>query len=48
VVETKLKRMVCDGEMTLTEAQQAISTDWVAAYKEHVNADGCPDLEPNQ
>jgi hypothetical protein len=48
VIETKLKRMVCDGEMTLTEAQHAISTDWVAAYKEHVNADGCPELEPNQ
>jgi hypothetical protein len=48
VIETKLKRMVCDGEMTLFDAQQAITTDWVAAYKKHVNADGCPELEPNQ
>jgi hypothetical protein len=48
VLETKLKRMVCHGEMTLLDAQQAIATDWVAAYEQHVNEDGCPDLEPNQ
>jgi hypothetical protein len=40
--------MVCHGEITLLDTQQAIATDWVAAYKEHVNEDGCPELEPNQ
>ena len=48
VIESKLRRMVCDGEMTLADAQQAIATDWVAAYKVHVNVEGCPPLEPNQ
>lgn len=42
VIETKLKRLVCSGKLTLVEAQQAISTDWVAAYKKYVNANGCP------
>jgi len=28
VVETRLKRMVCKGQMSLAEAQRIISTDW--------------------
>jgi hypothetical protein len=35
-LETRMKRMVCSGEVTLSEAQTAISTDWVAAYKKYV------------
>ena len=35
-LETKLKRMVCAGQIPLSEAQQAIATDWVAAYKKYV------------
>ena len=38
VIETRLKRMVCTGQITLAEAQRAIATDWVAAYKKYVPA----------
>jgi hypothetical protein len=31
VVETRLKRLVCKGKMTLAEAQRIISTDWRTA-----------------
>jgi hypothetical protein len=41
VLETKLKRMVCDGKMTLEAAQNAISTNWIAAYKKYVDKQGC-------
>lgn len=36
VVETRLKHLVCSGKVTLKDAQTAISTDWVAAYKKYV------------
>ena len=35
VIETKLKKMICSGQITLAEAQKAIATDWVAAYKKY-------------
>ena len=38
VIETRLKRMVCTGKITLAEAQHAIATDWIAAYKQYVPA----------
>jgi len=41
VLETKLKRLVCDGEVSLLEAQQAIASNWIKAYKQFVNAAGC-------
>jgi len=44
-LETKLKRMVCDGKLTLVEAQKSITTNWIAAYKKFVDKDGCPDLD---
>jgi len=28
--------MVCSGALSLTDAQQAIVTDWVAAYRRYV------------
>ena len=31
-VENYLHKAVCNGEMTLTEAQQEIATDWTAVY----------------
>jgi hypothetical protein len=34
-LEGKLHRMVCQGEMPLSEAQQEIATDWIAAYKRY-------------
>jgi hypothetical protein len=45
VVETKLKRMVCDGEITLAEAQKVIATNWIAAYKKYVHSEGCPEID---
>lgn len=36
VLEDMLHRLVCHGEITLTDAQQAIATDWVAAYQHYV------------
>jgi hypothetical protein len=36
VIETRLKRMVCTGQITLAEAQHAIATDWVATYKKYI------------
>lgn len=45
VLETKLKRMVCKGQISLATAQQAIATDWVRAYKRYVDRDGCPEDE---
>ncbi|HVN15268.1 MAG TPA: hypothetical protein VMT73_05965 [Anaerolineales bacterium] len=35
-LENELHKMVCDGQMQLADAQQAIATDWVAAYKQYV------------
>jgi hypothetical protein len=32
-LETRLHEMVCQGEITLGEAQQAIATDWITAYQ---------------
>jgi len=37
-LENKLHQMICKKEITLKEAQRAISTDWVAAYKKYVGA----------
>ena len=48
VVETRLKRNVCDGKITLDEAQKAIATNWIAAYKRFVSKDGCPEPEDKQ
>lgn len=45
VLETKLKRLVCDGKLTLADAQKAIATNWVAAYKKYVHTEGCPDID---
>lgn len=36
VLETKLKRLVCNGDITLEEAQLAVAQDWIAAYKKYV------------
>jgi hypothetical protein len=35
-LENTLHKMVCSGEISLGEAQQAIATDWVAAYRKYV------------
>jgi hypothetical protein len=34
-LEQALNRLVCDGRMSLSYAQRAIATDWVAAYRRY-------------
>jgi hypothetical protein len=48
VLETRLKQLVCDRKLPLADAQKAIATEWVAAYKKYVNREGCPPLESEQ
>lgn len=48
VLETRLKKMVCAGKISLATAQRAIRTNWIAAYKKYVNGEGCPALEDEQ
>lgn len=36
-LENRLHRMVCAGEIPLTEAQKAIATNWIAAYQKYVD-----------
>lgn len=35
-LEGKLHRMVCEGQLPLTEAQHAIAANWVDAYRQYV------------
>jgi hypothetical protein len=35
-LEDRLRDLVCGGQLDLAEAQRAISTDWIAAYKKYV------------
>jgi hypothetical protein len=36
-LENALHRMVCDGEITLRDAQTEIAADWIAAFKKYVH-----------
>ena len=36
VVETRLKTLVCNGKISLSAAQTAIRTNWIAAYQRYV------------
>ena len=38
VIETRLKRMVCTGKISLADAQKEIATDWMAAHTKYVPA----------
>ena len=40
-IEDRLKLLVCQGHMTLHEAQQAISINWVAAYNQYIGKLSC-------
>lgn len=40
-IEGRLKRLICSGKITLDEAQHAIATDWIAAYKKYYDTAGC-------
>jgi hypothetical protein len=35
-LEWRLRDLVCDGKLTLREAQQAIRDDWIEAYRKYV------------
>ena len=35
-LENRLHRLVCDGTLSLRDAQEAVATDWVAAYQRFV------------
>jgi hypothetical protein len=35
-LETRLHRLVCNGELDLETAQDAIASNWIAAYKKYV------------
>ena len=38
-LEDRLRDLVCGGRLDLAEAQRAISTDWIAAYKKYVQSE---------
>jgi hypothetical protein len=35
-LENKLHRMICDGIITMEDAQKQISTDWIKTYKKYI------------
>jgi hypothetical protein len=36
VLENKLHKMICEGKITMQQAQQEISSDWIVAYTKYV------------
>jgi hypothetical protein len=38
-LEDRLRDLVCDGEMDLTDAQKEIASNWITAYKKHFHTD---------
>jgi hypothetical protein len=38
-LEDRLRGMVCDGSLDLTEAQREIASNWIAAYKKYFHTD---------
>ena len=38
-LEDRLRQMVCDGSLDLTEAQREIAANWIAAYKKYFHTD---------
>lgn len=41
ILETRLKHLVCEGKFTLKQAQDAISSNWIAAYRTYVGPLEC-------
>jgi hypothetical protein len=39
-LEDRLREMVCQGQLDLTEAQHEIAQDWIAAYKKYLGTRG--------
>lgn len=40
-IETTLKRLVCTGKLSLTDAQSAITSDWTAAFRRYIGPLSC-------
>jgi len=38
-LENKLHALVCAGAVSLSDAQHAIATDWIAAYRQYIGSD---------
>lgn len=38
-LENRLHELVCTGKISLKEAQQTISKDWISAYKKYVSSE---------
>lgn len=38
-IEDRLRELVCDGSLDLTEAQREIAANWIAAYKKYFRTD---------
>lgn len=38
-LEDRLRELVCDGSLDLTEAQREIATNWISAYKKYFHTD---------
>ena len=47
-LENKLHSLVCSGGLPLKTAQEAISTNWITAYKTYVNASNSTPVTPAQ
>ena len=41
VLENRLHTLVCDGKVSLREAQYDISHNWIKAYCKYMNNDNC-------
>ncbi|CAB4243682.1 conserved exported protein of unknown function [Methylacidimicrobium sp. AP8] len=39
-LEDRLHKLVCSGKVDLAEAQKAIATDWIEAYRKYIGEDG--------
>ena len=40
-LEHKVNGLICNGTLTLKQAQEMFSRDWTAGYKEYVDNNGC-------
>lgn len=40
-LENKLHALICQGKITIKQAQHEISTDWVASYNKHIGKLKC-------
>jgi hypothetical protein len=40
-LEAELSRAVCEGDVSLIDAQREIVKDWKASYRDWINPNGC-------